>query len=126
MKWAFATVVVRDLAKSRDWYRDVLGFKVGTFSAKSGWCELSLPRSGVKLALLEPRKEWGDFAAMIRKREGTYTGLIFHVDDIDDEVERLRRLGVKFTRKPKAELWGGLEAMFADPDGNEFHLVQPA
>jgi len=125
MRFALATVVVRDVAAARDWYRDVLGFRVVSFSARWGWCELKQPRSGVGLALLEPKKEWGDFTPKVRKRLGTYTGLIFHVDDIDAEVERLERLGVEFTRKAKQELWGGLEALFRDPDGNEFHLVQP-
>lgn len=124
MRFAFASVVVSDIAKARDWYRDVLGFKVDSFSAKWGWCEVRPPRANVKISLLEPRKEWGDIAPKIRKRLGTYTGLIFHVDDVDREVERLQRLGVAFTRKAKAEPWGGIEAMFEDPDGNEFHLVQ--
>ena len=44
--------------------------------------------------------------------------LMFKVDDVDQEYERLKAMQVKFTTLPKTEPWG-LQAMsFVDPEGN--------
>jgi uncharacterized glyoxalase superfamily protein PhnB len=38
--------------------------------------------------------------------------------------QALKQKGVKFTQEPTAQPWGGVEARFTDPDGNEFSLAQ--
>lgn len=46
------------------------------------------------------------------------------VADIHHVTERLRRNGVRFSRQPEQESWGGWVATFADPDGNILQLLQ--
>lgn len=46
------------------------------------------------------------------------------VDDIHREYERLRAVGVRFTRPPEKESWGGWVSTFSDPDGNTLQLMQ--
>ena len=46
------------------------------------------------------------------------------VDDIQEEYEALRTKGVKFTRPPELEHWGGWVSTFSDPDGNTIQLLQ--
>lgn len=46
------------------------------------------------------------------------------VRDIHAEHERLSSAGVKFTRPPEREHWGGWVATFSDPDGNTIQLLQ--
>lgn len=124
LEFAYVTVVVRDVRRAARWYRDALGFRAKSVSAKWGWAEVAVPGASVRLALVEPRKEWGPIGRKLRARMGKNTGVILHTKDILRERERLAAKDVRFTREPRREPWGGLEALFVDPDGNEFHLVQ--
>ena len=45
-------------------------------------------------------------------------------DNIFDETERLRSLGVEFIRLPEKESWGGWVGTFKDPDCNVLQLLQ--
>jgi predicted enzyme related to lactoylglutathione lyase len=50
--------------------------------------------------------------------------LDLYVPDLDAEVERLYRMGASFVRRD-AELEGGFRSVvMADPDGNEFCLIE--
>ena len=42
---------VKDLAKAKRWYADVLGFEVVYDLAEQGWCELATPSKDAKLGL---------------------------------------------------------------------------
>jgi len=46
------------------------------------------------------------------------------VDDLDVAHAALSDKGVRFTRPPTREPWGGYMAVFADPDGNTYYLDQ--
>ena len=46
------------------------------------------------------------------------------VDDIQREYDALRSRGVRFTRRPELEHWGGWVSTFSDPDGNTLQLMQ--
>jgi predicted enzyme related to lactoylglutathione lyase len=46
------------------------------------------------------------------------------VSDIDAEYERLMAEGVRFSRPPEQEHWGGWVATLQDPDGNTLQLLQ--
>jgi len=57
-------------------------------------------------------------------RLGSWSGLVFMTDDIQALYPTLLERGVEFTNEPTVRPWGGIEAAFRDPDGNEFELVQ--
>jgi catechol 2,3-dioxygenase-like lactoylglutathione lyase family enzyme len=44
--------------------------------------------------------------------------IMFRVDDVDAEYERLRTLGVEFVMLPTSHPWGSRSFWFRDPDGN--------
>ena len=44
--------------------------------------------------------------------------------DIHAAFDRLTAKGVRFTRPPEQEHWGGWVATFRDPDGNTLQLLQ--
>ena len=77
--------------------------------------------------------EWGDFRLTIGvhddvhgpSREPLRMMVNLAVDDIHATHRRLARIGVKFSRSPEQEPWGGWVATFADPDGNTLQLLQP-
>ncbi len=51
---------------------------------------------------------------------GTTIILDFRVDDVDEEVGRIDRLGVEWVVRPADQPWGSRSMMFRDPEG---HLV---
>jgi lactoylglutathione lyase len=49
--------------------------------------------------------------------------LFVYVDDVDAQVEELRRDGVGVLREPEDMFWGERVAYVADPDGNPIALA---
>ena len=51
--------------------------------------------------------------------------LMFSVDDLDAEYERIKKLNVAFTELPSVHPWGAKSFAFVDPDGNpiDVHMV---
>ena len=76
--------------------------------------------------------KWGDMRLGIgkhsevkgRSREPLRIMVNLGVDDIHEEYQRLRALGVQFVRPPEQEHWGGWVGTFSDPDGNTIQLMQ--
>lgn len=44
--------------------------------------------------------------------------IAFTVDDVDEEFERLKQLGVQIKEPPTTRPWGARNMLFYDPDGN--------
>ena len=44
--------------------------------------------------------------------------LQFMVEDVDEEYERLERIGVEWIKHPTTQPWGSRSVWFRDPDGN--------
>jgi lactoylglutathione lyase len=51
-------------------------------------------------------------------------GVWLYTDDVDQEVERLRRERVAVVAEPANTEWGERMATIADPDGNHVHIGQ--
>ena len=101
-------VPVSDLHKSRDWYVDMLGFKLereheGVVGIKD--------QSGLTIFL---QKAAGGLA-------GQKITLTIQVENVDSKYQELASLSVKFVGPPKLHFWGyGAEVL--DPDGYMIHL----
>ncbi|HME18621.1 MAG TPA: VOC family protein [Nitrososphaerales archaeon] len=101
-------VVVSDGKKSAKWFEDNLGFK----SRISGHWVLVWPEgSGTKLHLCEGEPDPGN------------TGIAFYAKDAAAIAQKLKASGVKMAREFKKTNWG-TNGMFADPDGNEYYLIE--
>ncbi len=119
-------VIVSDQDRALRFYRDVLGFEVTQDSGSGAFRWLTVkPKSGQNHIMLE--KDSPEQAEMYRlgSRLCKWTGMVLDTDDIQAECARLRSAGVRVTKEPERQHWGGIEAQFADPDGNTFELVQP-
>jgi catechol 2,3-dioxygenase-like lactoylglutathione lyase family enzyme len=103
-----------DLARSRHFYRDVLGLAVyrefGTrsdpavvFFLGAGFLEVSGRSAGPP---------------------GQSLRIWLQVRDVNAEHERLAGAGVRILREPVAEPWGLTEMWIADPDGVQIVLVE--
>lgn len=112
MPWDFGSVavVVSDGKKSAQWYKEKLGFEVR--SGDGHWITVAPKGSEMVIHLCE-----GD------ELEPGNTGFAFYAKDVAKEEAALRKKGVAFTQPTKKQPWG-TQAAFADPDGNEFWLIE--
>lgn len=87
----------------------------------AAWVEFEAGPSRLGLHAIPP-----EIAARIeinnppQQREETPLKLVFHVDELAAELDRLRQLGVTLIERP----WGGWDGL--DPEGNVFGLTQAA
>ena len=113
------SVPVTDQAAARDFYEDVLGFRLvrdNPFGDGMRWIELAPPGGGPSITLVT----WFDAAP-----PGSLQGIVLSSDDIDGDHDRLAARGVEFAGPVREEAWGRF-ATFRDPDGNGWVLQQDA
>jgi predicted enzyme related to lactoylglutathione lyase len=110
LKFETVAVVVRDEKKATRFWKDKVGLRVVT--SFPHWVTVAPRGSNVRLHLCpDSRPEKGN------------TGYLFSTKDAKREEARLRKLGVKITKPTKKEEWGTI-FWFADPDGNEFQVIE--
>jgi catechol 2,3-dioxygenase-like lactoylglutathione lyase family enzyme len=112
-----AAVHVSDLDQAVSFYRDVLGFPLQLDARQFGWMEVGPKEPLCKIGLTSR------LSSDAAQRADRSTGIILEVDDMDRFFERLKSLGIRFTREPTKSPWGGVVADFLDPDGNEIEAV---
>jgi len=101
-------VVVSDAKKSAKWFEDVVGLR----SSADGHWVLVWPRgASARIHLCEGKPDPGN------------TGIAFYVKDIETKAKKMKAKGAKFTHDVTKSSWG-TNAMFADADGNEYHLIE--
>ena len=108
-------LLVADLNRSIEFYRDVLGMQLKQES--EDWVEFSKGSSTV-LALHPVRKS---SRKKTQKRAGILVG--FNVSDLDDVCRDLETKKVKFYKKATEEAFGK-HAIIEDPDGHLISLVE--
>ncbi len=112
-------VYVKDQQKAVEFYRDVLGFELlrdQPMGPGARWIELRPKGAQTRLVPFTPPGQ--------EDRIGTFSGLVFGVDDIDETYKTLLERGVEFKQKPEKQPWGGILAQFYDVDRNTHVLVQ--
>ncbi len=114
------TVHVRDLPKSREFYRDVLGLREIAFQEDRGRLVFALPGVSTVLAMhVQGPGEGG-------REPGTVTGVVLTSSDVTAACAEFRRRGGTVTMEPVLVPGFGItRAVLADPDGNEFVLATP-
>jgi predicted enzyme related to lactoylglutathione lyase len=127
MQIKLTSVYVDDQDKALKFYTDVLGFQK-KFEFPAGqfkWLTVVSPEEpeGVQL-VLEPNNGWN--AAAKGYQEATFQNGIaaanFFVADVQKEYERLKGLGVKFTKEP-TETTGSTIAVLDDTCGNFIQIT---
>ncbi len=126
MKIKLNSVFVDDQDKALDFYTHVLGFvkKMDIPIGEARWLTVVSPDEpeGTEL-VLEPS---GNPAAMDFKKSIKEQGIpltAFQVDDIQEEYKRMKKLGVKFTQKPK-KMGPVTQAVLDDTCGNLIQIYQ--
>ena len=116
------SLTVRDVAASRDWYRDVLGFEVQREMEREGKLRsVAVVAGGARILLNQDdgAKGWDR-----RKGEGFSLNLVTKQKS-DDLAARIRRAGGKLDTEPADMPWGSRVFRLRDPDGYLFAISTP-
>ena len=112
----FVNIPVRDQKRALSFYTEKLGFTIITdqpFDEKQRWIELRIPKAETRVTLFTPEGHEG--------RIGSFTGISYQCEDVQQTYKELSTRGVPFDGPPKQERWGTF-AMFKDSEGNSFVL----
>lgn len=115
----YVVLYVRDLEASMAFYRDVIGlpFKF----QDSGYAEFTT--RGTKFGLYE-RSRLPGLIGRLATGGGPAGEVLFLVDDVDAEAERVRGLRVEILAGPVDRPWGHRTLHVLDPDGFVVELAQ--
>ena len=117
--------MVNDIDAAVDFYTDHFGFKVER-AVPPNFAMLS--RGHLQLVLSTPFGPGGAAKPMrdgSKAEPGGWNRIIINVNDLDSEVQRLRKAKLHF-RSDVLEGPGGAEIVIDDPSGNPIELFQPA
>lgn len=130
---AHVTVYVLNQDEALVFYRDKLGFEVGSdMTVEGGFRWLTVRTKAqpqLELVLAEP-KEGPMFskesAEKIRSliEDGAFGAGVFETENCQETYKQLVAKGVEFTQAPTEQFYG-IEAMGKDNSGNWFSLTQP-
>ena len=116
--------MVDDVSATVAFYTTKLGFKL---DLQSGPYFAALSRGGVQL-LISPTKGPGGASQPMpngdRPVPGGWNRIVIYTPDLQGEIDRLRKAGVRF-RNDIVYGVGGNEVLLDDPSGNPVELFQP-
>ena len=112
---------VADVAASAEFAQTYFGFT--TMMSAEGFVSLAHPSAGANIIFLatglptfKPKQIAGP--------AGPGLLLVFEVEDIDAEHERIAAAGATVVTAPETEPWGERYSQYADPNGIVWQLVQ--
>lgn len=111
---------VADVAASAAWATDHLGFTQEM--AADGFASLSHPQAGFNLVFLATGLPTFKPASVAGPADGLL--VVFTVEDIDTEYDRLRGEDVSIVTPLETEPWGERYFQMSDPNGVVYQLVQ--
>ena len=120
-------VLVRDYDEAIAWYRDALGFALLEDTDRGGgkrWVRMA-PAGNAAFSLLLARAASPAQQAAVGNQHGGRVGFFLHTDDFARDHARLSGAGAVFEETPRHEAYGTV-AVFRDPHGNRWDLIQPA
>ena len=120
------SIAVRNQDRALEYYTNKVGFEKKTdHYVSSTYRYVSVGPKGQDLELAlwqlgtpDPRgwsNEW---------RPGSNPPITLRVDDCRKTFEEMKSRGVQFKQDHPEEYFWGISAMFSDPDGNDFWIVQ--
>ena len=110
----YANFFVSDYEQSMQFFRDQLGLSVLTGDPEFGYASFDTGAAQIAFAVSPDQPE------LI----GRHTGIGLMAVNISLAHEEMCAAGVEFDMAPQQQPWGGVLALFKDPDGNIFYLDQ--
>lgn len=125
MKISLTSVFVDDPDKAHKFYTEVLGFVERLYMPEARLAIVASPEEpGGTGLLLEPNDNPVATTYQAALYEQGLPAIVFGVEDIQTEYDRLTKLGVAFTQEPVTTEWG-TQAVFDDTCGNLIQIHQP-
>ena len=122
-------LVVNNQAKALDFYTKVLGFEKRAELAAPGappgaprWITVAPKGQDIEISIFQVGSSQDPAASQLKPGAGPQWNLV--TDDCLGDSKRLKGQGVRFDQEPSEQPWG-IQAIFRDPDGNRFSLLQP-
>ncbi len=117
-------LVVPDYDAAIAFYRDIMGFDLtaDVDQGRKRWVTVRPPGGGVELLLAQAQGP--DQHAAIGHQTGGRVFLFLETDDFARDHARMTAAGVVFEQAPRAEPYGTV-AVWRDPFGNRWDLIQP-
>ncbi len=126
MKIQLTAVFVNDQNRALDFYTKTLGFtkKTDVSAGTYRWLTVVSPEepNGVQL-VLEPNANPASKTYQESIFKQNIPATMFFVDDIQKEYQRLKKLGVRFTKEP-TKTTGSTIAVFDDTCGNLIQITK--
>lgn len=123
---AEVTLLVPDYDEGIRFYCDALGFELvedTELSAGKRWVLVAPPRTpGTRLLLAKATT--AEQTAAIGNQAGGRVLLFLYTSNFERDHARFLSKGVQFLEEPRTEKYG-LVAVFSDPFGNKWDLIQP-
>jgi catechol 2,3-dioxygenase-like lactoylglutathione lyase family enzyme len=124
---AAIALVVPDYDEAIAFYVGKLGFELiedTKLSDTKRWVLVAPPGSR-ETRLLLAKADNPEQKTRIGDQTGGRVFLFLHTDDFARDYERMREHGIRFVESPRDEAYGTV-AVFVDPYGNKWDLIQPA
>lgn len=103
--------------KARDFYTRILGLKELSWEEDAGRGVWQIPGGATLIAHVMRPDEPG-------RPPGTVTGVMFTARDAAASAEEIRQRGGRIVDEAWKAPWGPTYVTIADPDGNEYLLIQ--
>ncbi|UWU21437.1 MULTISPECIES: VOC family protein [unclassified Rhizobium] len=119
------TLVVDDYDRAKAFYCDALGFDCLQDEAQpegKRWVVIK-PKGGEGAALLLAQAADETQRAAVGNQTGGRVGFFLKTDDFVRDHAAMKEKGVRFLEEPRREVYGTV-AVFADPYGNTWDLIQ--
>jgi catechol 2,3-dioxygenase-like lactoylglutathione lyase family enzyme len=113
-------IFVSDLKRAKKWYIEILGMELVEEYPEFQCILLRL--GDIEFDLGVPNSTWGKGWDKIRV--GGRIPIFFETKNIKKTWEELKKKGIKVVEELSRKPWGEMSAVFADPDGNEFTLIE--
>lgn len=125
MNIAAFSILVPDYAAGVAFFCDTLGFRLieDIDQGRKRWVTVQAPGDTVRIVLA--RADTAAQRAAMGYQAGGRIWLFLQTDDFDRDHRRLTEAGVVFEEEPRQEPYGTV-AVFRDPFGNRWDLIQKA
>jgi catechol 2,3-dioxygenase-like lactoylglutathione lyase family enzyme len=122
---AAVALVVPDYDAGIAFFCGVMGFRLieDIDQGRKRWVTVEPAGGGVRLVLAQA--EGAEQVAAIGKQAGGRVWLFLHTDDFARDHTRMRAAGVVFEEEPRHEPYG-IVAVWRDPFGNRWDMIEPA
>lgn len=117
------TLGVADLARSRRFYEDGLGWVKNNPHDEVAFYQLT---NGLVLAIWSRAELAAD--AHVADDGATFSGICIAFntrsrDEVDDVLDRAEAAGGRVTKPAEEQVWGGYSGYFTDPDGHPWEVA---